>query len=105
MLSNGARTQGQVLAEIGEWASANQVAVALGPGWRAGYFSTGADALTIAGRGPMGGVLWAPGARAGHMVVIEPAPAGFLVRDPLPGVNYSVGASWIERWVAGGVWK
>ncbi len=27
------------------------------------------------------------GARTGHMVVIEPGPGGFLVRDPLPGVN------------------
>lgn len=53
----------------------------------------------------MGGVLWAPGARAGHMVVIEPGMDGFLVRDPLPGVSYPVGASWIERWLAGGVWK
>jgi RHS repeat-associated protein len=105
MLSGGARTQAQVLAEIGEWASAGDVAGALGPGWRAGYFGSGADAVTIAGRGPMGGVLWAPGARAGHMVVIEPGPAGFLIRDPLPGVNYTVGANWIERWVAGGLWQ
>lgn len=105
MLSGGARTQAQVLGEIGEWASAGDVAGALGPGWRAGYFGSGTDALSVAGRGPMGGVLWAPGARAGHMVVIEPGPAGFLIRDPLPGVNYTVGANWIERWVAGGVWK
>jgi hypothetical protein len=23
----------------------------------------------------------------------------------LPGVNYTVGANWIDRWVAGGVWR
>jgi hypothetical protein len=53
----------------------------------------------------MAAVLWAPGSRTGHLVVIERVGGGFLVRDPLPGVNYSVGISWIERWVAGGVWR
>lgn len=39
------------------------------------------------------------------MVVIEPAAGGFIVRDPMPGVNYTVGADWIQKWVVGGVWK
>lgn len=106
MLSGGATTEAQAPAGgVPQWSPVGNVADALGAPWQSGMFAGPADAMAAAGRGPMGAVLWSPGARAGHMVVVQPQAGGFLVRDPLPGVNYSVGASWIQRWVAGGVWR
>ncbi|HEY6726443.1 MAG TPA: RHS repeat-associated core domain-containing protein [Polyangiaceae bacterium] len=107
MLSGGTITEAQALASsVPEWSNYLNVARALEAPWQGGLFAAPADALAAAGRGPMAGLLWSPGARAGHLVVLEPEASGlFLVRDPLPGVTYSVGASWVQRWVAGGVWK
>jgi hypothetical protein len=53
----------------------------------------------------MGAVLVSPQAKALHMVVIEPTGPKFLVRDPLPGVTYTVDPGWIDRFVAGGVFR
>ena len=105
MLSEGALTEGEVVGQIGEWTTPDQVAASLGEEWTGGFFESGADALTVARSGTTAGLLWAPGMRAGHFVVIEATEGGFLIRDPLPGVNYTVNSSWIQRWVAGGVWK
>lgn len=56
MLSSGARTEAQLLDELGEWSNPGALADALGSGWLGHYFASSADALTAAGRGPMGAV-------------------------------------------------
>jgi len=108
MLTGGTLSEDQLLAELGEWSNPQSLARSLnarGGGWRGSYFASGSDALAAAERGPMGAVLQAPGSPA-HMVVIEPTSTGvFLVRDPLPGVTYKVTPAWIEKYVAGGVWR
>lgn len=106
MLTGGARTQAQLLDELGEWSSPEALASALGPGWRGGGFGSAADAVAAANRGPMGAVLRVPGAQ-GHMVVTSPMGSGrYLVRDPWGGgSNYEVGTAWIERYVAGGTFR
>jgi hypothetical protein len=105
MLTGGARSEAEFLASLGQWSNPKALASELGSGWTGGFFGTGAEAIQVARQGEMGAVLWAPGQRAGHMVVIRPSGAGFVVRDPDPGVNYTVGARWIGRYVAGGVWR
>jgi hypothetical protein len=105
MLSGGARTEAQLISELGEWSNPQALARSLGGKWQGGYFGSASDALAAAERGPMGAVLQAPGGPA-HMVVTTPLGGGrFQVRDPLPGVTYEVGRSWIEKYVAGGVWQ
>jgi hypothetical protein len=113
VLTNGAVTEAQVVARIGEWADPLKlpgVLNDLAPGsipWRGGYFGSGADAVTIANKGPMGAVLQAPG-NAAHMVTISPIPGAsgmFRVQDTGVGKTYDVPASWISQYVVGGVWK
>ncbi|MFY2560891.1 RHS repeat-associated core domain-containing protein [Corallococcus terminator] len=105
MLTGGAKSEAAFLAELGEWSTPEALAESLGGGWQGGWFGGGADAMAAAGRGPMGAVLWSPGGRSGHMVVIESVKGGFLVRDPLPGVTYRVTSSWMDKFVAAGVWR
>lgn len=110
MLADGSILQAQLLSELGEWSNPGALADALNSRvgsqvWRGGYFEGPADALAAANRGRMAAVLQSPGGPA-HMVVIEPLGAEtYLVRDPLPGVNYEVGADWIKRFVSGGVFQ
>jgi hypothetical protein len=106
MLSGGSVTQQALLDQIGEWSNPQALAHALGDGWAGGYFGSGSDALAAAEQGPMGAALRAPGA-AGHMVVTTPLGDGqFLVQDPWAGGStYQVGSSWIEQYVAGGVFR
>lgn len=113
VLTNGTVTEAQVVARIGEWADPLKlpgVLNDLAPGstpWRGGYFGSSADAVTIANRGPMGAVLQAPG-EAAHMVTISPVPGSpgmFRVQDTGVGKTYDVPASWIGKYVVGGVWK
>lgn len=109
MLSGGALSEAELLGTIGEWSNPAALADALNAAggattWEGGYFETAADALAAAEQGQMGAVLQAPFLPA-HMVVIEPLEAGgFLVQDPAIGGTYEVVASWIEKFVAGGVW-
>jgi RHS repeat-associated protein len=105
MLSGGARTEGELLARMGQWADPMKLADELGNGWHGGYFSSGADALRAANRGPMGAVLQSPMQRGGHMVVLSPTERGFLVQDPLPGITYNVSSDWVQKYVGGGIWK
>lgn len=106
MISNGERTQAAVIESVGEGPHfIDQLVAELGAGWRGGGFGSGAHALHFANRGPMIAQLWAPETGMGHFVVTEPVAGGFLVRDPWPGVNYTVTSSWIEQWVVGGVGK
>ena len=113
VLTNGTVTEAQVVARIGEWADPLKlpgVLNDLAPGstpWRGGYFGSSADAVTIANKGPMGAVLQAPG-EAAHMVTISPVPGSpgmFRVQDTGAGKTYDVSASWIGKYVVGGVWK
>lgn len=110
ILSSGAMSEAEFLAEIGEWSNPGALADTLnaleGAGaWQGGYFAEAADAVAAAEQGQMAAVLQAPG-MAAHMVVIEPAAeAGtFIVSDPAVGATYEVTAEWIAKWVAGGVW-
>jgi RHS repeat-associated protein len=105
MLSGGAKTEAQAIAEIGQYVTTGDVASSLGKEWMHTLFGSASDAVTAARGGPMAGFLYYPGAKTGHFVAIEPVVEGFLVRDPSPGVTYVVGRDWIERWVLGGVWK
>ena len=111
ILTGGATSEAQLLFELGEWSTPGALADALnaltGSGaWAAGYFASGADALTVARSGGMAATVPADGLPA-HMVVIEPgAEAGtFVVRDPGIGGTYDVTAGWIEKYVSGGVWR
>jgi hypothetical protein len=113
VLTNGTVTESQVVARIGEWADPLKLTGVLNdlaPGstpWRGGYFGSSADAVTIANKGPMGAVLQAPG-EAAHMVTISPVPGSpgmFRVQDTGVGKTYDVPASWIGKYVVGGVWK
>jgi hypothetical protein len=113
VLTNGAVTEKQIVAKIGEWADPTKlpsVLNELAPGatpWRGGYFVSAEDALAIASRGPMGAVLQAPGSAA-HMVTISPISGSnglFRVQDTGVGKTYDVPASWIMQYVVGGVWK
>jgi hypothetical protein len=109
MLSGGAMTEAEFLAQLGEWSNPGALARALNAlegsaVWEGGYFASGADALVVAGEGEIGAVLQAPFLPS-HMVAIKPAAeAGwFLVRDPAIGGTYRVTAEWIAKWVSGGV--
>jgi len=109
MLTDGAVSQSQLLEKLGQGSNPRALAKDLNQqlgtnAWRGGYLDE-ANALAVAKRGRFAAVLQAPGG-IGHMVVIEPLKSGkFFVRDPLPGSTYEVTASWIEKYVAGGVWK
>lgn len=110
MLSGGAMTEAEFLAQLGEWSNPGALARALNAlegsaAWQGGYFAQGADAILVAGEGEIGAVLQAPFLPS-HMVTIQPAAeAGlFLVRDPAIGGTYRVTAEWIAKWVSGGVW-
>src|SRR5262249_50028251 len=87
MLSGGALSEGEFLAQLGEWSNPKALAEALdtleGAGtWQGGYFAGEADAIAAAQQGEIGAVLQAPNLPA-HMVVVEPGEGGlFLVRDP-----------------------
>jgi hypothetical protein len=105
MLTGGARTEAQVLREAVEWVDVDKIAGVLGPEWKGGILANPADAFLIAKQGQMGGLLHAPGTGPFHMVVIEPLPKAFLVRDPLPGVTYTVDEDWISLWVEGAFYK
>jgi hypothetical protein len=110
ILTDGAMSEAQLLGELGEWSNPGALADALnaqaGSGaWQAGYFASGADAVTVAEQGEMAATLQAPGLPA-HMVVIEPGVEGtFVVSDPGIGGTYEVTAEWIEKYVSGGVWR
>ncbi len=109
MLTEGAISEAEFLAELGEWSNPGALADMLnaeaGVGWQGGYFASEADALAVAEQGEMAATLQAPGL-PGHMVVIEPGEAGtFLVSDPGIGGTYRVTAEWIEKFVSGGVWR
>ena len=109
MLSGGAMSQAEFLAQLGEWSNPGALAEALNAlegvtTWEGGYFASAADAVVAAQAGQMGAVLQAPFLPA-HMVVLEPGEAGmFLVRDPAIGGMYEVAVAWITKYVAGGVW-
>ena len=105
MLTEGAKTEAEFLAELGEWSDPVALGKSLGPPWKGGYFGSDAEALAAARSGPMGATLFSVGAKSQHMVVIQPSGRGFLVRDPSPGSTYTVTASWITRYVTGGVFK
>jgi hypothetical protein len=105
MLTDGARSQTQVLREIGEWPIIDdRILRALGPEWQGGFLTDGASALAVAQKGKVGALIHV-GRSDFHMVVIEPAGAGFLVRDPLPGMSYTVDSDWIQQWIVGGYWR
>jgi hypothetical protein len=100
----GGASEAQILGRLGEWSTPGALASELGPGWRSAFVD-GADALTLANRGPIGAVLQAPGG-ARHMVVTSPLGGGrFLVRDPWGGVSYTVGSDWIETFVSAAVYR
>src|SRR5712692_9961170 len=109
MLSGGAMSQAEFLAQLGEWSNPGALAEALNAlagvtTWEGGYFASAADAVVAAQAGQMGVVLQAPFLPA-HMVILEPGEAGmFLVRDPAIGGTYEVAVDWITKYVAGGVW-
>lgn len=113
VLTNGAVTEAQVVARIGEWADPlklpgvlNELAPAATQ-WRGVYFRSGEEALAAASRGTMGAVLQAPG-RAGHMVTISPIQGSnglFRVQDTGVGKTYDVTSSWVKQYVSLGVWK
>ena len=109
MLSGGAMSQAEFLAQLGEWSNPGALAEALNAlegvtTWEGGYFASAADAVVAAQEGQMGAVLQAPFLPA-HMVILEPGEAGmFLVRDPAIGGTYEVAVEWITKYVAGGVW-
>jgi hypothetical protein len=112
ILTNGTISEATLLARLGEWSTPDQLAKALneldlsGNIWRGGYFANTSDAVTLASRGPIGAVLQAPNSAA-HMVTISPTgiAGSFIVQDTGAGATYSVTAAWIEKYVAGGVWK
>jgi hypothetical protein len=113
VLTNGAVTEAQVLARIGEWADPlklpgilNELAPGTRP-WIGSYFDSAEDALKVANQGSMGAVLQAPGIGA-HMVTISPIQESrgtFRVQDTGFGKTYDVTANWIRQFVSGGVWK
>jgi len=103
MLTGGAISEAAAVGGMGQYIIPSQMVEVLGTGWGYKYFITGGDAVAAASRTPIAAGLFAPGVRSGHVVVLEPTMAGFLVRDPLPGVTYQVGADWVARYVAWGV--
>ncbi len=110
MLTGGSVTEAQLLSRLGEWSDPVALRTELNrlagsEAWRGGYFTDASEALSAARQGPMAAILQAPGGR-GHAVLIEPIARGrFRVRDPLPGVTYEVSASWVRRFVSGGVFR
>ena len=98
-------TQTQLLTKIGEWSNPQELAGALGPGWK-GDWVTSRGAVAFSSQGTVGAVLQAPFS-VGHMVVISPAGEGrFLVRDPWAGgSHYIVDEDWIRQWVSAVVYQ
>ena len=107
MITNGARTQSELLGLIGDYPYPLELGRVLGPEWRGTFFENGEAAIAQASRGPMAATLMAPGAGSLHNVILEPLGKGrFLVRDPWDGGSaYEVGVEWIGQFVAAGVWK
>lgn len=110
MLSGGAMTEAEFLAQLGEWSHPGALARALNAlegsaVWEGGLFGSAADGVLMAEQGQVGAVLLSPAPNLyTHMVVMEPLEAGwFLVRDPAIGGTYRVTAEWIAKWVIGGV--
>jgi YD repeat-containing protein len=114
VLTNGALTEQQLVAQIGEWSNPQALAGALNqaePGanipWKGFYLGSEEDALAVANSGPAGAVLQAP-LTPSHMVTIAPvieSPGNFLVYDTGAGATYQVTSSWVRQYVTGGVWK
>jgi|SRR5581483_451213 len=92
MLTNGAVSQEQLLAQIGENSNAEALGRALGPEWRGGGLGAGPtpdeafQALTETG--PWGATM--RGVTQDHMVVVDGLhDAGHvMVRDPFQGTSY-----------------
>ncbi len=110
ILTDGVVSEGEFLAEIGEWATPEWLSDALNARagaarWQGGYFGSSKDALRATRRGRGATVLWDP--KVGrHAVVVEPLPSGrILVRDPSFGGTYEVTLDWIEEFAIGGVWR
>ncbi len=103
MLTGGAISEAAAIGRMGQYILPSQMVGVLGRGWGYRYFNTGADAVAAASRTPIAAGLFAPGVKTGHIVVLERTMTGFVVRDPLPGVTYRVGADWVTQYVAWGV--
>ncbi|MEV6799708.1 hypothetical protein AB0M91_15360 [Micromonospora rifamycinica] len=110
MLTEGRITQSELLAELGDGSNLTALRNELnnrdGDGtWTGHYFADGGDALRRASEGPMAAQLQAPRGPA-HMVLLEPGENGsFTVRDPFDGSSYDVDGAWVEKYVAGGVFR
>ncbi|MEU7615632.1 hypothetical protein AB0B27_05945 [Micromonospora rifamycinica] len=110
MLTEGRITQSELLAELGDGSNLTALRNELnnrdGDGtWTGHYFADGGDALRRASEGPMAAQVQAPGGAA-HMVLLEPGENGsFTVRDPFDGSSYDVDGAWVEKYVAGGVFR
>lgn len=110
MLTDGRITQPELLSELGEWSNLSALREELnnrdGDGtWTGHYFEDGNQALRRASEGPMAAQVQAPFGRA-HMVILEPGEnESFTVRDPYEGSSYDVDSSWVEKYVAGGVFR
>ena len=111
MLTDGAVSQPDLIERIGAPASTEDLAQALNTmldtdAWQWGYFAEPQDTLACVLRGAMAGLLWVPGARIGHMVVIEATESAggrFRIRDPFDGFSYDVTEIWIGTFVVAGV--
>jgi hypothetical protein len=106
-LSNGAITEAQMVAQIGEWSNAEALAHALnlrkvnGGGWIGGMVSE-EHTVALANSGRIGAELQVP-RQAAHMVSIEPianAAGKFNVLDTGVGASYTVDTSWIVKYVS-----
>lgn len=106
MLVDGQYSEAELLGQLGEWSDPTSLAAELNRRagskvWTGGYV---ADGRPLVQRGKVVAVLHA--GPAGHAVVIEPmGPGKYFVRDPLPGATYEVDDAWVEKYVAGGVWR
>jgi filamentous hemagglutinin len=72
--------------------------------WAGGYI--GAEALGAAVRkGPFGAMLWNPGSRIGHWVVVDSVENGMVgVRDPANATSYMMRlADFLEAWTENAV--
>ncbi|WFE63570.1 hypothetical protein [Micromonospora sp. WMMD714] len=110
MLTDGRITQSELRTKLGDWSNLTALRNELnnrdGDGtWTGHYFADGDDTLRRASEGPMAAQVQAPRGRA-HMVLLEPGENGsFTVRDPFDGSSYDVDGAWVEKYVAGGVFR
>jgi hypothetical protein len=110
MLTDGRITQSELLTKLGDWSNLTALRNELndrdGDGtWTGHYFVDGSDAVRRAAEGPMAAQVQAPRGPA-HMVLLEPGENGsFTVRDPFDGSSYDVDGAWVEKYVAGGVFR